>query len=126
MRERRDSSLKAPAQPPFPHAISAGHRAIADLLPRAGNPRTHSRKQIEQIAASIRRFGFLSPILIDGGGGIIAGHGRVEGAKLLRMEPDGGRGEVFANSGGRVLGFDFDKEGRMIADAGTWVCISLV
>jgi sugar lactone lactonase YvrE len=39
----------------------------------------------------------------------------VEGGKLLRMEPDGGRGEVFANSGGRVLGFDFDKEGRMIA-----------
>ena len=34
---------------------------------------------------------------------------------LLRMDPDGGRQEVFANTGGRVLGFDFDAEGRMIA-----------
>ena len=34
---------------------------------------------------------------------------------LLRMEPDGGKQEVFANTGGRVLGFDFDARGRMIA-----------
>jgi len=85
MREPRNSSLKTQTQLPLPHAISAGHRAIADLIPRPRNPRTHSRKQIEQIAASIRRFGFLSPILIDGDDGIIAGHGRVEGAKLLGL-----------------------------------------
>ena len=34
---------------------------------------------------------------------------------LLRMDPDGGKREVFANTGGRVLGFDFDAQGRMIA-----------
>ena len=34
---------------------------------------------------------------------------------LIRMEPDGGKQEVFANTGGRVLGFDFDAQGRMIA-----------
>src|SRR6201999_213051 len=39
----------------------------------------------------------------------------MEGGTLLRMDPDGGRREVFANTGGRVLGFDFDATGRMIA-----------
>jgi 16S rRNA G966 N2-methylase RsmD len=56
---------------------------IAALRPRAGNPRTHSPKQIQQIAASIRRFGFTNPVLIDDANGIIAGHGRVAAAKLL-------------------------------------------
>jgi sugar lactone lactonase YvrE len=35
--------------------------------------------------------------------------------QLLRMDPDGGRREVFASTGGRVLGFDFDRQGRMLA-----------
>jgi DNA modification methylase len=56
---------------------------IAHLKPHQGNARTHSRKQIRQIAESIRRFGFTNPVLIDDAGGIIAGHGRVEAAKLL-------------------------------------------
>lgn len=47
------------------------YRPIADLRPRASNPRTHSKKQIEQIAASITRFGFTNPVLVDDGGGII-------------------------------------------------------
>ena len=55
------------------------------LKPRARNPRTHSAKQIKQIAASIKEFGFISPVLIDGDDGIIAGHGRVEAAKLIGM-----------------------------------------
>src|SRR5712675_2101876 len=55
------------------------------LKPRARNPRTHTKKQIQQIAASIREFGFISPVLIDGTHGIIAGHGRVEAAKLAGM-----------------------------------------
>ncbi len=55
------------------------------LKPRARNPRTHTKKQIQQIAASIREFGFISPVLIDGTDGIIAGHGRVEAAKLIGM-----------------------------------------
>src|SRR5258705_10336661 len=57
----------------------------ADLKPRANNPRTHTKRQIEQIAASIKTFGFVNPILIDGSDGIIAGHGRVAAAKLIGM-----------------------------------------
>jgi DNA modification methylase len=48
-----------------------------------GNARTHSKKQIRKIADSIKRFGFINPALIDDAGEIIAGHGRVEAAKLL-------------------------------------------
>src|SRR5262249_41832317 len=56
------------------------------LLPYERNPRTHSKKQIEQIAASIREFGFTNPVLSDGERRIIAGHGRVAAAKLLGMD----------------------------------------
>ena len=49
------------------------------------NARTHSRKQIRQIAESIRRFGFTNPVLIDGENRILAGHGRVEAAQELGM-----------------------------------------
>lgn len=55
------------------------------LKPRARNPRTHSAKQVRQIAASIEQFGFMSPVLVDSKDGIIAGHGRVTAAKLLGM-----------------------------------------
>ena len=49
----------------------------------SGNARTHTKKQIRQIAKSIERFGFCNPVLIDDNGQIIAGHGRVAAAKLL-------------------------------------------
>jgi DNA modification methylase len=62
------------------------HRAPGSLRPYARNARTHSRKQIRQIADSIRRFGFTNPVLISDDGEIIAGHGRVEAAKLLDLE----------------------------------------
>ncbi|MCZ8163813.1 MAG: site-specific DNA-methyltransferase [Beijerinckiaceae bacterium] len=55
------------------------------LSPYPRNARTHSRKQIRQIADSITRFGFTNPVLIDEHGMILAGHGRVEAAKLLGM-----------------------------------------
>ena len=55
------------------------------LKPRAKNPRIHTSKQIQQIATSIKEFGFINPILIDGSNGIIAGHGRVVAAKSLGM-----------------------------------------
>jgi len=61
------------------------YKSPIQLKPRKNNPRTHSKKQIEQIAASIEQFGFINPVLIDGDDGIIAGHGRVEAAKLLGM-----------------------------------------
>jgi ParB-like chromosome segregation protein Spo0J len=58
---------------------------VADLIPYARNSRTHSEEQITQIAASIKEFGFLNPVIIDGENGIIAGHGRVMAAKKLGM-----------------------------------------
>ncbi len=58
-------------------------RAIAGLKPYPRNARTHSRKQISQIAASIERFGFTNPVLVSDDRAIIAGHGRVEAARLL-------------------------------------------
>ena len=59
---------------------------VGNLRPYARNARTHSKKQIKQIATSIERFGFTNPILISDNNEIIAGHGRVEAAKLLRIE----------------------------------------
>ena len=59
--------------------------AVDALKPYAGNARTHSRKQVQQIATSISRFGFTNPVLIDDGNGIIAGHGRVLAASSLGM-----------------------------------------
>lgn len=58
---------------------------VTALRPWERNARTHSKKQVRQIAESIRRFGFTNPILIDGEKRILAGHGRVEAAKLLGM-----------------------------------------
>jgi len=56
---------------------------IDKLRPYERNARTHSRRQIKKIAASIERFGFVNPVLIDQNDMIIAGHGRVAAAKLL-------------------------------------------
>ena len=58
---------------------------IDTLIPYARNSRTHSDEQVAQIAASIREFGFTNPVLIDGEGGLIAGHGRVMGARKLGL-----------------------------------------
>jgi DNA modification methylase len=66
-------------------ALKITYKDPAQLKPRARNPRTHTAKQIKQIAASIKEFGFVNPVLIDGSNGIIAGHGRVEAAKIAGM-----------------------------------------
>jgi DNA modification methylase len=60
--------------------------AVEALKPNARNARTHSKKQIRQIADSIAAFGFVVPILIDDGGVIIAGHGRYAAAVLLGLQ----------------------------------------
>lgn len=60
-------------------------RELTVLRPYARNARTHSKQQIRQIAASIERFGFVNPVLVSDAAEIIAGHGRVEAAKLLGM-----------------------------------------
>jgi hypothetical protein len=62
------------------------YRATDQLSAFESNSRSHSKHQIRQIAASIKAFGFTNPILIDNSSTIIAGHGRVEAAKLLGME----------------------------------------
>ncbi|MGB3500258.1 MAG: ParB N-terminal domain-containing protein [Mesorhizobium sp.] len=82
------------------HHSDSNHGAISDsiaatkivtlpidqLTPYARNARTHSKKQIRQIADSISRFGFTNPVLIDDRDMILAGHGRVEAAKLLGLK----------------------------------------
>ena len=62
------------------------YKRVDELIPYARNARTHSDEQVAQIAASIREFGFNAPVLIDGQGGIIAGHGRVMAARKLGLE----------------------------------------
>jgi len=59
--------------------------SIAALIPYARNSRTHSAQQVDKIAASIREFGFLNPIIVDGSNGIVAGHGRVLAAQKLGL-----------------------------------------
>jgi len=66
-------------------ALKISYKDPDQLKKRLRNPRTHTPKQIKQIVASIKEFGFISPVLIDGSDEIIAGHGRVEAAKLVGM-----------------------------------------
>jgi len=61
------------------------YRPTSELIPYARNSRTHSDEQVGQIAASIQEFGFTNPVLIDEKG-IIAGHGRIMGARKLGIE----------------------------------------
>jgi len=60
--------------------------ATVDLIPYANNSRVHSDEQVNQIASSIKEFGFLNPIIVDGDNGIIAGHGRVMAANKLGIK----------------------------------------
>ena len=59
--------------------------SVSSVIPYARNSRTHSDNQVGQIAASIKEFGFLNPIIVDGDSGIIAGHGRVLAMQKLGM-----------------------------------------
>lgn len=62
------------------------HWTVEKLIPYNKNARTHSDRQVDQIAASIREFGFTSPILAGGDNVIVAGHGRLMAARKLGME----------------------------------------
>jgi DNA modification methylase len=70
--------------------IWMGHQleyvAVSRLKPYPANARTHSRKQIRQIAESLKRFGFINPPLVDDHDVIIAGHGRIAAAKQLDLK----------------------------------------
>ena len=61
------------------------YRALSSLKPDPRNARTHPKRQVDQIVASIRAFGFSNPILIDGDGVIIAGHGRLAAARAIGL-----------------------------------------
>ena len=62
------------------------YKPTSELIPFVNNSRTHSDEQVSQIAASIKEFGFTNPILLDGEDGIIAGHGRLQAARLLGLD----------------------------------------
>ncbi|MDT3683728.1 MAG: site-specific DNA-methyltransferase [Pseudorhodoplanes sp.] len=68
------------------YPLNVEYRRIEELKPSPHNARTHSRKQIKQVARSIKQFGFTNPVLIDDTGRIISGHCRVEAAKLLGLQ----------------------------------------
>jgi ParB family chromosome partitioning protein len=67
-------------------SVKIEQRSVLELIPYAGNSRTHSDAQVAQIAASIKEFGWTNPILIDGDNTIIAGHGRLLAARKLGMQ----------------------------------------
>ena len=92
MPRRRSKSKYAPSQqviadaprtPILPEKIE--HWPINRLRPYERNPRTHTPEQIKKIAASLREFGWTNPILVDGSGGVIAGHGRLLAAEQMGM-----------------------------------------
>jgi hypothetical protein len=58
---------------------------IGALRPNPRNGRTHSKKQLKQIAASIRAFGFLNPVISDAHNNVLAGHGRLEAAQIIGL-----------------------------------------
>ena len=70
-----------PISPPARLAVT--YRAVGDLTPDPRNARTHPKRQIDQLKASIEAFGFTNPILVDPEGHIIAGHGRLQAARAL-------------------------------------------
>ncbi len=69
----------------IPESYGIERVEVSALTAFSGNPRTHSDTQIDQIAASIREFGWTNPILIDAAGTIIAGHGRLAAATRLGL-----------------------------------------
>lgn len=86
----RTSAKKAVNAIEFVHkdelSLAVIYSDINQLKPNPKNPRTHSKEQLQKLERSMKRFGFVSPILVDRSGQIVAGHGRVEAAKALGMK----------------------------------------
>jgi len=76
------ASFKGAANPFMPMIEM---RAVRDLKPNQRNARIHSTGQIDQIAESIRTFGWVGPIVVDGEGTVLSGHGRLQAALRLGM-----------------------------------------
>ncbi len=66
--------------------LTITYRSVAELTPDPRNARTHPKRQIEQLKSAIASFGFTNPILVDEGGVLIAGHGRLRAAKDLGLD----------------------------------------
>ena len=69
-----------------PAKLSVSYLPLSSLRPNPRNARTHSKRQIRQIADSISAFGFLNPILLDDAGMVLAGHGRLQAAQKLGLQ----------------------------------------
>ncbi|OBV10531.1 site-specific DNA-methyltransferase [Erythrobacter dokdonensis] len=80
------SNLLSKAGQPASRTLEVVYMAPGELTPDPRNARTHSKKQVAQIVASIRAFGFTNPILSDPQGNLIAGHGRLRAAKEMGLE----------------------------------------
>ncbi|MEX2166561.1 MAG: ParB/Srx family N-terminal domain-containing protein [Methyloceanibacter sp.] len=68
-----------------PNRLQIEYRSPHELRPRADNAKVHSKQQINKIVKSIKRFGFVNPVLISDENEIIGGHGRVEAAKVADL-----------------------------------------
>jgi ParB-like chromosome segregation protein Spo0J len=83
-------------------------KPLSELKPSSRNARRHPRKQLRKLATSLRRYGCRTPLLIEGDGTIIAGHGRLEAARLAGLTTL----PVVLNA----FGSDSDKRAYMLAD----------
>jgi len=61
-------------------------RAVEALIPYSNNPKEHPDEQVRKIASSIKNYGWDQPIVVDGEGEIIKGHGRLQAAELLGLD----------------------------------------
>jgi ParB-like chromosome segregation protein Spo0J len=80
-----DSLLNPSLPTSKPSSSEIIHRPLDGLRPDPANPRCHSKKQVRQIAESIKAFGFNVPILIDREGSVVAGDGRLAAGRELGM-----------------------------------------
>lgn len=62
------------------------YKNIKDLKPYKNNAKKHNKQQIEQIAESIKEFGFTQPVIVDKNNCVVAGHGRILGAKKVGLK----------------------------------------
>jgi len=70
---------------PSDRLLTVIYRPVGSVVPDPRNARTHPKRQVDQIVASVRTFGFTNPLLVDPAGGIIAGHGRLLAAKAMGL-----------------------------------------
>ena len=77
--------MNRPTLAGIPPRLAITYRAVGDLVPDPRNARTHPKRQIDQLIASIKAFGFTNPILADPEGHIIAGHGRLHAARAMGL-----------------------------------------